>query len=55
LPNTNLPVVEMTAETVVAELRNVISGKTTWAGFNEKDRERLKVFLKEHGIDPCDW
>jgi DNA-binding CsgD family transcriptional regulator len=54
-PNTNLPVVEITAEAFIRDLRNIISGKTTWEGHSAKDREWLKVFLKEHGIEPYDW
>jgi len=54
-PNTNLPVFEITAEASIRSLRNIISGKTTWEGHSAKDIEWLKVFLKEHGIEPYDW
>ena len=55
LPNSNLPVYDLTAEVMVRDLRNIISGKSGHEGVGEKEKQRLKLFLKEHGIEPYDW
>jgi DNA-binding CsgD family transcriptional regulator len=47
--------VELTGQSVVEEYRKVISGRTEVEGFSDKDKRWLKVFLKEHGIDPDEW
>jgi DNA-binding CsgD family transcriptional regulator len=51
----DIPPVDITAEGLIKSLRNLISGKSWSAGFSEKDKRTMRVFLKEHGIDPDDW
>ena len=49
------PVTEITAETVIDIARKLISGESWVDGVTEKKRNLLKVWLKEHGIEPYDW
>ncbi len=50
------PVVEMKAKDMIEDLRKIVSGKMEVEGLDdEKKRKWLKVWLKEHGIEPYDW
>lgn len=52
----DLPVVEMKARDIIEELRNIVSGEIKVKEFSsEKRKQWLKVFLKEHGIEPYRW
>jgi len=52
----DVPVVEMKAQDVIEDLRRVVSGEMKVEGLeSKKRREWLKVWLKEHGIEPYDW
>jgi hypothetical protein len=47
---------EITAQDAIDYLRKVISGEYKVPELSDqKTREWLKVFLKEHGIEPYDW
>jgi len=47
---------EITAEEQIAVLRQIVSGEVQVKEFGDKKRRQwLKVFLKEHGIEPYDW
>ena len=51
-----LPVVEMKARDIIEELRKIVSGEIKVKEFSsEKRKQWLKVFLKEHGIEPYRW
>jgi len=51
-----LPVVEMKARDIIEELRKIVGGEIKVKEFSsEKRRQWLKVFLKEHGIEPYRW
>lgn len=53
---TELPVVEMKARDIVEDLRKIARGEMKVEGLDSKKRrEWLKVWLKEHGIEPHDW
>ena len=53
---TEAPVVEMKARDVVEDLRKILRGEMKVEGLDSKKRiEWLKVWLKEHGIEPHDW
>ena len=49
------PVTEMTADSVIDIARKLISGESWVAGITDKKKQLLKLFLKEHGIEPYDW
>lgn len=49
------PIVEFTAEEFIDEFRKTISGENKVEGYDEKKKQWLKVWLKEHGIDPYNW
>ena len=50
------PVVEMKARDIIEELRRIVSGEIEVKEFSsEKRKQWLKVFLKEHGIEPYRW
>lgn len=46
---------EITAEGLIDDFRKLIDGETWVRGVNEKDKQKLKVWLREHGIDPYNW
>jgi len=47
---------EITAQEQIALLRQIVSGEVQAKEFGDKKRRQwLKVFLKEHGIEPYDW
>jgi DNA-binding CsgD family transcriptional regulator len=47
---------EITAEETIRLLRQIISGEAQVPEFSDKKRrEWLKVWLKEHGIEPYEW
>lgn len=46
---------EITAEGLIDDFRKIIDGETWVRGVNEKDKQKLKVWLREHGIDPYNW
>ncbi len=50
------PVVGIKAQDVIEDLRKIVSGKMEVKGLDsEKRRKWLKVWLKEHGIEPYNW
>ena len=52
----DLPVVEMKAQEIIEDLRKVVSGEMKVEGLDSKKRRQwLKVWLKEHGIEPYNW
>ena len=52
----DLPVVEMKAQDIVEDLRRIVSGEMKVEGLDSKKRRQwLKVWLKEHGIEPYNW
>jgi DNA-binding CsgD family transcriptional regulator len=51
----DVPVFEVTADKFIDGFRKVISGEIKYDGVSEKTIRFLKVFLKEHGIDPDNW
>ena len=46
---------EITGPQFIEHFRKVISGEVKVKGFGEKDKGYLKVWLKEHGIEPYRW
>lgn len=54
-PYKEVPVVDITAEKVIDSMRKFISGEYRATDLSEKDIRFMKVFLKEHGIDPENW
>ena len=46
---------EVKAENVIKGMKELISGAAWARGVNEKEKRLLRVFLKEHGIDPDNW
>ena len=52
----DLPVVEMKAQDIIEGLRKIVSGEMKAEGLDSKKRRQwLKVWLKEHGIEPYNW
>ena len=52
----DFPIVEMRAKDMIEDLRKIVSGKMEVEGLDsEKKRKWLKVWLKEHGIEPYNW
>ena len=51
----DVPVFEVTADKFIEDFRKVISGEIQSPNISEKTIRFLKVFLKEHGIDPDNW
>ena len=49
------PVTEITGQDFAEHFRKMISGEIKVKRFSQKDKQRLKVFLKEHGIEPYNW
>ena len=50
------PVAEMKAKDVIEDLRKIVGGEMQVEGFaSEKRKQWLKVWLKEHGIEPYKW
>ncbi|MFC1958391.1 response regulator transcription factor [Chloroflexota bacterium] len=47
--------IEVTSEAMINSFRDIISGQTWSSGVNEKTKRKLKVMLKEIGIDPYKW
>ena len=54
-PYKDVPVMEITSEDIIDDFRKLISGENWASSVNEKKIRYLKVFLKEHGIDPDNW
>ena len=54
-PYKDVPVIEMSAEGLIDNFRKLIVGETWSSEIKEKQIRDLKVFLKEHGIDPYNW
>ena len=46
---------EVTAKDYIEFFRKVVSGEVKVEGQNKKKDRWLKVWLKEHGIEPYDW
>ena len=55
MPYKDVPVTEVTSEGVIDNFRKIIDGETWVRGVSEKDKHNLKVWLREHGIDPYKW
>lgn len=52
----DLPVMEIKAQDVIEDLRKIVRGEMQVEGFDSKKRKQwLKVWLKEHGIEPYRW
>ncbi len=54
-PYKEFPVIEMTSEDYIDGFRKLIAGEENPAGVSEKTKHEMKVWLKEHGIDPYNW
>jgi len=54
-PYKDVPVMEITGKDWIEDARKYISGESSSSSLSEKDIRFLKVFLKEHGIDPDNW
>ncbi|MFC1894159.1 response regulator transcription factor [Chloroflexota bacterium] len=48
-------VVDIDGEMLIDDFRKSIGGELRISGVKPKDIRRMKVFLKEHGIDPYNW
>lgn len=46
---------EVKDEYLIKGMQELISDEAWQRGINEKEKRLLKVFLKEHGIDPYNW
>lgn len=46
---------EITGQDFIDFFRDIISGKRKVEGSNAKKNQQVKVWLKEHGIEPYDW
>lgn len=47
---------EIKAQDVIQDLRRIVSGEMKVEGLDDKKRKQwLKVWLKEHGIEPYEW
>ena len=46
---------EVTGPEFIDYFRKVISGEIKLEGFGEKDKRRVKVWMKEHGFEPNKW
>ena len=60
-PYRDIPVTEITAEGYIDEFRKIVNSEP-WVrdvggvrGISEKKKHLLKVWLREHGIDPYNW
>ncbi len=52
----DVPVVEMKAQDLIDALRRVVAGETEVEALDSrKRRDGLRVWLKEHGIEPYEW
>jgi len=51
----NYPALELTADSYIDGFRKLLNSENPVAGVSEKDKRKIKVFLKEHGIDPENW
>ena len=54
-PYKDVPVMELSAEDFIDNFRKLIAGEIWSSKLKEKQIRYLKVFLKEHGIDPENW
>ena len=54
-PYKDVPVMDITSEGLIDKFRKLINGETWARGVSEKDKQNLKVWLREHGIDPYNW
>jgi DNA-binding CsgD family transcriptional regulator len=55
LPGSGLPAAEIQRDKVLEDLRRIVAGTNPEDGYSDKDRHRMRVFLKEHGIEPDNW
>jgi DNA-binding CsgD family transcriptional regulator len=46
---------EITAQDFIENLRKIINGEIKAEGYDKKRKQWLKVWLKEHGIEPYNW
>jgi len=54
-PYKDVPVVEYSSDDFIEYGRKLISGEIKLEGYSEKDKQWLKVWYKEHGIEPFNW
>ena len=54
-PYKDVPVIELTGEDYIDSFRKLISGESNPQNISEKNIQKIKVWLKEHGIDPYNW
>lgn len=54
-PYKDVPVIELTGEGYIESFRKLISGEENPHDLSEKEKQKIKVWLKEHGIDPYNW
>jgi DNA-binding CsgD family transcriptional regulator len=54
-PYKDVPVIEFTGEGYIESFRKLVNGEENPHGVSEKDKQKIKVWLKEHGIDPYNW
>lgn len=54
-PYKDVPVIEFTGENFIGDFRKIINGEIKSTKLKEKDIKFLRVFLKEHGIEPDNW
>lgn len=54
-PYKDVSVIELTGEGYIESFRKLISGGENPHGLSEKEKQKIKVWLKEHGIDPYNW
>jgi len=51
-PYKDVPIVEYSSDDFIEYGRKLISGEIKLEGYSEKDKQWLKVWYKEHGIEP---
>jgi DNA-binding CsgD family transcriptional regulator len=50
-----IPPIELTGEGYIDSFRQLVSGESNPKNLSEKEIRKIKVWLKEHGIDPYNW
>ena len=54
-PGKDMPPIEVTGEGYIDSFQKLISGESNPKNLSQKEIRRIKVWLKEHGIDPNNW
>ena len=54
-PYKDVPVIELTGDGYIESFRKLINGESNPKGVSENDIRKIKVWFKEHGIDPYNW